>query len=52
MAENGYSGPAQAAEFMTISVVKLTVFGMQYVKSINLRKAVTDYLTSSGSTSG
>jgi hypothetical protein len=41
----------QASEFATFSIVKLTVFGMQFVKRINLQAAITEYLKQEGSVS-
>lgn len=48
----GYTKQDLAEEFMTISVIKITVFGMQFVKSINLRQSIMDYLQGTGATSG
>ena len=42
MEGEGYTTTEQAQEFATVSVVKLTVFGMQHVKTINLMEALKD----------
>ena len=44
----GYSKQDQAYEFCSVSVVKLTIFGMQQVKTINLREAMIEQIESMG----
>jgi ABC-type tungstate transport system permease subunit len=42
--EMGYSDEALKREFLTVNIFKLTIFGMQHIKTINLMTNILEYL--------